>query len=70
MIDLSKFPCHKKPYADSTLRQMKKAILVRLLDIAEALGVMYSLKDDAIMFDFRNAGELTQENFFHEERGL
>lgn len=31
MIDLSKFPCHKKPYANSTLRQMKKSELIDIL---------------------------------------
>lgn len=51
------------------VKEAPQAILVRLLDIAEALGVMYSLHDGAIMFDFRDANELTQENFFHEERG-
>ncbi len=52
------------------VKEAPQAILVRLLDIAEALGVMYSLRDGAITFDFRGANELTQEDFFHEERGL
>ena len=44
MMDLSKFPCHKKPYADSTLRNMKKGELIGILrDYEHNYGALYSL---------------------------
>lgn len=49
MIDLSKFPCHKKPYADSTLRNMKKGELIGILrDYEHNYGVLYSFYENSV----------------------
>ena len=49
MIDLSKFPCHKKPYADSTLRNMKKGDLIGILrDYEHNYGALYSFYENSV----------------------
>ena len=49
MMDLSKFPCHKKPYADSTLRNMKKGELIGILrDYEHNYGALYSFYENSV----------------------
>lgn len=49
MIDLSKFPCHKKPYADSTLRNMRKDELIGILrDYEHNYGALYSFYENSV----------------------
>lgn len=49
MIDISKFPCHKKPYADSTLWQMKKDELIGILrDYEHNYGALHSLYENSV----------------------
>ena len=49
MIDLSKFPCHKKPYADSTLRNMRKGELIGILrDYEHNYGALYSFYENSV----------------------
>lgn len=49
MIDLSKFPCHKKPYADSTLRNMRKGEIIGILrDYEHNYGALYSFYENSV----------------------
>lgn len=58
MIDLLKFPCHKKPHADSTLRQMKKDELIGILrDYEHNYGALYSFYEKSV----KNAEALLKE---------
>ena len=58
MIDFSSFPCHKKPYADSTLRNMSKSDLIGILrDYEHNYATLYSFYKNSV----KNAEALLKE---------
>lgn len=46
------------------VKKAPQKVTARLISIAESLEVSFSVADGGIRFDFRNAKELTREEFF------
>ena len=47
-----------------SVKRAPQKVAARLVSIAESLGVTFSIIDGGVRFDFRNANELTKEEFF------